>query len=72
MLGKEQNIEWKNKLITYNLEDCVALKLVVEFIYSITDVNQQQTFKNVKISTDLPKKLSKGMVVLTLEIAIIF
>ena len=26
--------EWKQKLITYNLEDCLALRRVTEFIYT--------------------------------------
>src|SRR5262249_136369 len=31
---------WKDKLITYNSEDCVALKRVVEFVQAIGDAAQ--------------------------------
>lgn len=53
----EQNIEWKNKLITYNSEDCFALKLVVDFIYSISADNHKQIYKNVNISTDFTEEI---------------
>src|SRR5260370_31255304 len=29
--------QWKQRLITYNLEDCAALKRVTEFIYAASD-----------------------------------
>jgi len=56
---EKQNIEWKNKLITYNLEDCLALKLVVKFIYSISYDNHTQTFQNVKISIDFTEEIKQ-------------
>ena len=35
--------EWKQKLTTYNLEDCAALRTVIEFLYTISPSPRSET-----------------------------
>lgn len=46
--SKEESL--KNKLITYNQEDCIALKQVADFLYEITGVTN-----STKLDCKLPK-----------------
>ena len=37
-MGGHEGEEWKQKLMTYNLEDCAALKRVTELVYAVVDL----------------------------------
>jgi len=45
---------WKNKLLTYNLEDCAALKTITECIYTINEAGKRRIGKDTSVGTNLP------------------
>jgi predicted RecB family nuclease len=56
--------EWKRKLLNYNMDDCIALKRVAEFVYTIEATNSETTVPDcdqivrVKDAAELP--ISRG------------
>lgn len=50
-------MEWKNKLISYNIEDCLSLKLVVDFLYSIGNDTYRKEFPETVVSNNFTEEI---------------
>ena len=51
--------KWKDDLIRYNIEDCYALKHLVNFILSIQDEKKREEFKNINMSHDFTEEVQQ-------------